>query len=108
MYRVQIVAQALVEVNHNLSYIRNNLSNQQAANNLKKAFKFSLFSLEVFPHHQVVGIFQGKKLYKISIKNYYAFYFIDEKTKIVSIIYFVHRSRDWSQLFPSTNKLALI
>jgi len=84
------------------TYISKVLKNPIAANNLLDEIERHEKILEDMPTmYPFVNdkYLSGKGLKYVAIKNFLMFYTIDEHNKIVTIIRFLYKRRDWKNLF---------
>ena len=77
------------------------LFNPVAAENLAEDFVKTADSLAAFPyaHEAYIPIRPLKHEYrKVSVKNYLMFFWVDEKTKVVTISRVIYAARDYGKL----------
>jgi plasmid stabilization system protein ParE len=100
-YSLKIADIAEEDILSTVRYIANALKNSIAANNLLDEIEEHEKILEdtpgIYPfvHDEYLT---GRGLKYVPIKNYLLFYTIDEKNKIVNIIRFLYRRRDWKNI----------
>jgi len=100
-YSLNITDIAEEDILATVRYITNELKNSIAANILLDEIERYEKILEEMP-----GIYPfvndeylaGKGLKYVTIKNFLMFYTIDEKEKIVTVIRFLYRRRDWKNI----------
>ena len=101
MYIVNITDIAEDEILSTLRYISNELKAPLAANNLLDEIEGHEDNLRLTPnmYPNVPDKFLADLGLKfIPIKNYLLFFTIDEKSKIVNVIRFMHSRRDWKNI----------
>jgi len=101
-YSVNITDIAEEDILSIVTYISKVLKNPTAANNLLDEIERHEKILEDMPNiYPFVNdkYLSGKGLKYATIKNFLMFYTIDEHNKIVSIIRFLYKRRDWKNMF---------
>ena len=100
-YSLNITDIAEEDILSTVRYITNVLKNSIAANNLLDEIERHEKILEdtpgIYPfvHDEYLA---GKGLKYAAIKNFLLFYTIDKKSKIVTIIRFLYKRRDWANI----------
>jgi plasmid stabilization system protein ParE len=100
-YSLNITDIAEEDILDTVRYITHVLKNSIAANNLLDEIEKHEKILEdtpgIYPfvHDEYLA---EKGLKYVMIKNFLLFYIIDEKNKIVNIIRFLYRRRDWKNI----------
>ena len=97
-YRVNISDLAKQDIRETVSYIRNDLQEPAVAERIAEAILDAIFSLEDMPAR--IGLVNDERLAKkqvrgIRVKNYTAFFRINETLKTVEIIRVIYSRRDW-------------
>lgn len=97
-YQIHITGKAERDLTEAADYIEFNLLNPQAADDLLDKAEEEISKLAFIPEKfktvdDPVLAAWGIRL--IAIKNYLAFYLIDEKTKTVHIVRFLYGKRNW-------------
>ena len=97
-YRIKISDLAKKDIRDTEKYIREELLNPIAAENTANALLDGIATLETMPHR--VAVVRDERLAKmgirgLSIKNYTAFFCINEESKIVDIVRVLYSRRDW-------------
>ncbi len=88
-YRLKITPKANEDLEYIYNYIANSLFNEGAAENLMYEIEIGIMRLKQFPFScSLVNdeILRGKGYRKLIIKNYIAFYIVDEIDKQVVIM----------------------
>jgi len=100
-YSINITDLAEEDILATVRYIANTLKNPVAANNLLDEIERHEKILEdtpnIYPFVNDVYL-SDKGLKYVIIKNYLMFYTIDEDNKIVNIIRFLYKRRDWKNI----------
>lgn len=100
-YSIHITKTALKDLNNAIHYIDNVLLNAQAANDLLTEADKKIGGLTDYPkNHQLVDdpVLNTWGIRFVSVKNYLAFYTVDEETATVNIIRFLYGKRNWSAI----------
>lgn len=103
-YEVFITQTAEADLSEALDYIEFVLLNPQAAANLldKSAEAFKALSQYAMRHGLINDpVLMARDIRFMPIDNYLAFYTIDEKTHVVSIIRFLYAKRNWIGILKS-------
>ena len=97
-YQVHITGRAERDLGRAVDYIEFSLKNPQAADSVLAEAEAVLSSLGQMPKRYAVAddtLLSAWEIRYVQIKNYLAFYTVDDKTKIVHIIRFLYRKSDW-------------
>lgn len=78
-----------------VDYITYQLQNEIAADSFRESVGNAVRSLETFPLRNQVF---AKNIRKVSVKNFYIFYSVDEQLKIVSILHILYKGMDISKI----------
>ena len=101
MYAVHITDLAKAEFRKVVSYIVKELKAPQAADSLAKETEHRIKLLEEHPFKFPLvqdALLAERGMRFFPIKNYLAFYVVNEKKKKVSIVRFMYSHRDWLKL----------
>ena len=82
-------------------YISEKLYNPSAADRLLDEVEETIISLEEMPHrHPLVKdeYLASKGIRLLPIRNYHAFYTVDEESKTVIVVRFLYSKRDWAAI----------
>lgn len=88
----------LIEI---LDYITDTLKEPKVASNIYRLIKSEILSLKEMPFRfQIVNEepFRSIGVRRISVKNYSAFYVVDEEDRIVHIFRILYNRREWQNL----------
>ena len=97
-YTIHYTETAVRDLNETADYIDHVLLNPTAADDLLDALDEQLAHLEIYPEgHPIVDdpFLLTQEIRFVVVKNYLAFYVINEESKIVHIIRFLYGKRDW-------------
>ena len=97
-YKVNITPTAENDILQALIYIEYDLLNPDAANNLEAEIGDKLASLNIYPQRFAIPndpVFKSIGIRFIVIKNYLAFYTINEQLHQVNIFRFLYGKSDW-------------
>ena len=97
-YQVHITGRAERDLAKAVDYIEFSLKNPQAANSLLDEAEAALSSLGQMPKRFAVvddTLLAAWEIRCVQIKNYLAFYVVDDKTQFVHIIRFLYGKSDW-------------
>lgn len=97
-YAVLYTKTAVNDLDQAIDYIDHILLNPSAADHLLDTLESKLDHLKDFPKtHELVDdpFFKAHGIRYIAVKNYLAFYTVDEDQHIVYIIRFLYAKRDW-------------
>ena len=100
-YKLVMMPSASVDLDNIFNYISGTLVSPKAAHNLMRKIEKALLSLEDFPQ---LGpkcsdkILATKGYRKLLVKNYLAFYKIDEEQKRVLVMRVIYARRNYEQL----------
>ena len=78
-----------------IDYITYQLQNEFAADSLKESVRNTVRSLETFPLRYAAVT---NNIRKVSVKNFYIFYSVDEQSKTVNILRILYKGMDISQI----------
>lgn len=103
MYNVEILPIAVKDLENISEYISVTLQNPVAANKLIDEFEKAFENLGEFPYSRalysptfskMINNFEYRKLF---VKNYIAFYYVDENRKTVVVSRVIYARRDFSK-----------
>lgn len=100
-YSINITRSAEQDLNEAVDYIEYVLKNPTAADDLLENVLKNLYPLENNPYiYPIVDnpVLKAWKIRFVAIKNYLAFYTIDEQEGIVYIVRFLYGKRNWIQI----------
>lgn len=100
-YRIHITQTAERDLNEALNYIEQVLFNPQAADDLLEEAEAKIMNLAAFPEKYPVvddPVLNAWGIRFVAVKNYLAFYVIDEITQTVHIVRFLYARRDWGTI----------
>lgn len=98
-YSINVTRAAEKDLNSAVDYIDTILMNPQAADDLLKEAEEKIKELAVFPKkYQLVDdpVLKSWEVRSMIIKNYLAFYTVDDMAHTVNIIRFLYGKRNWS------------
>ncbi len=101
MYRLEYLKLAKEDMDNIIYYISYHLKNKTAALHLAEEFIKSTNNIMLFPYgtSEYVSTWKLKNKYRrVKVKNFYIFYTIDEKKKVITIARVVYRKRDLDKL----------
>ena len=103
-YRVSVSDSAKKDIRKIVSYIRYDLQEPAIAEKTTEAILDAIFTLEDMPAR--IGLVNDERLAKkqvrgIRVKNYSAFFSINETLKTVDIIRVIYSRRDWPTMLLS-------
>lgn len=87
-YRIELSVKAKDDIKNIVLYIKNVLNEPSIASRYAKTIKKEIQTLEYFPQKFAIiddDTIKDLKIRKINIKNYIAFYRVNEDKKIVSV-----------------------
>ncbi|GBR72542.1 toxin ParE [Candidatus Termititenax aidoneus] len=93
--------QAAEDLDSIFAYISNNLHNPQAAGQLMADIEAAFMTLKNIPYAYPScsnEYLQKKNYRKLIVKNYMAFYIIQEETKLTLVMRVLYSRRDYEQL----------
>lgn len=105
-YNIHITEKAEADIVSALDYIEFNLMNRKADDNLLAVAEKEFNTLSESPYtHQVIDdpILKAWGMRFLQIKNYLAFFAIDEESKTVHIIRFLYGKRNWIHILQNTS-----
>ena len=97
-YKIQLSIKAKNDYKRIISYLKNDLLEPSIANKYTELINREIQKLEYFPQkHAIIDDDVVRKLEfrKLIIKNYIAFYKINEREKIVEIHRILYGASDW-------------
>jgi len=100
-YCIHITGPAKTDIRNNINYIGNVLKNPTTADRLLTKIEFNIASLSVTPQRCALAddpVLSLQKIRYLIIRNYYAFYQIDESTRTVHILRFLYEKSDWKNI----------
>ena len=106
-YNIAISEIAKRDIAEAVDHIKFILKNPKAADDLLDEVEGRIKSLRTMPQiHQVVDdpVLGEFEIRAVLIKNYMAFYQIDESGKSVNIVRFLYQKRDWVSIVASDDK----
>lgn len=101
MYKLEYLPIALNDMVEIISYIRNELKNPTAANNLSEKFIQAAENSKDFPYSNPPYIPMkslNHEYRKIIVDNYIMFYWVDERTKIITMARVIYGKRDYGRI----------
>lgn len=104
-YVIRYTKNAVNDLNQTIDYIDHILLNPSAADHLLDSLDSELAHLRDFPEvHEIVDdpFLKAHGIRYVVIKNYLAFYTVDENQHIVYIIRFLYAKRDWISALKDT------
>jgi len=100
-YCIHITEPAKTDIRNTINYIGNVLKNPTTADRLLTKIEFNIASLSVTPQRCALAddpVLSLQKIRYLIIRNYYAFYQIDESTRTVHILRFLYEKSDWKNI----------
>lgn len=101
-YKIEWLSTALEDLKETVSYISNELKNPTAAEDLAKEVVAQIESLSEFPysapHYEPIKPLKHEYR-KLLVKNYFVFYWVDDKKKTVEIARIIYARRDLERIF---------
>ncbi len=97
-YKVHITRKAESDIESALDYIEYALLNQKAADSLLDYIEREINSLSEMPQaHQLANdsFLNSLGIRYLLIKNYIAFYLVDDETETVHVLRFLYNKRNW-------------
>ena len=100
-YRINISDSAKQDIQETAAYIRHDLQEPAIAEKTTEAILDAIFTLEDMPAR--IGLVKDERLAKkqvrgLRVKNYTAFFRINENLKTVEIIRVIYSRRDWAAI----------
>ena len=105
-YRIQITALAQRDIDEAAGYIEYSLRNPQASAALLDAVEEEISSLSLMPERCPVvedEYLASLGIRFLRIKNYLAFYRIDERHSTIYVVRFLYGRRDWAPILHYTS-----
>lgn len=105
MYRISFSKTASKDIEESIDYIQNVLKNPIAAESLILEAENKILGIREFPYS--CSLVSDPYLRKLEIrflvvKNYVAFFRIDESVKEILIVRFLYGKREWQTIFKDT------
>ena len=97
-YKIQLSIKAKNDYKRIISYLKNDLLEPSIANKYIELINSEIQNLEYFPQkHAIIDddIVRKLEFRKLIIKNYIAFYKINEREKIVEVHRILYGASDW-------------
>ena len=107
-YELHITESAINDINEAVDYIEYSLMNPQAADALLDAINEALPTLTANPkRNRIVSdpVLNAWEIRFIMIKNYIAFYVVDDNTGCINVIRFLYMKRDWMSILRGNSKI---
>ena len=104
-YEILYTITAVSDLNNTIDYIDHILLDSSAADRLLDMLDTELAHLKDFPKiHEIIDdpFFKAHGIRYVVVKNYLAFYTVDEDKHIVYIIRFLYARRDWINVLKDT------
>ena len=96
-YNVRITAHAIEALREISDYISSELANPEAAVKLLKILKTQINKLSFMPHRIKLTPeepWHSEGIHRIQVKNFYIYFWIDERQKLVQITDVIYAGRD--------------
>ena len=100
-YSIHITNKGEQDITEAVDHIEFTLLNPTAADNLLDTIEAETEKLSFMPEkHPIIDdpVLKGWKIRMISVKNYLAFYVIDDNSHTVHIIRFLYGRRNWQKI----------
>lgn len=97
-YRIELSIKAKNDIKSIVLYIKNNLNEPSIANKYAKMIKEGIKTLEYSPKKFAIidgDTIKDLKIRKLNIRNYLAFYRVNEEEKVVNVERILYGSSDW-------------
>ena len=97
-YRIELSIKAKNDIKSIVLYIKNNLNEPSIANKYAKMIKEEIKTLEYSPKKFTIidgDTIKDLKIRKLNIRNYLAFYRVNEEEKVVNVERILYGSSDW-------------
>jgi len=97
-YRIELSIKAKNDIKSIVLYIKNNLNEPSIANKYAKMIKEEIKILEYSPKKFAIidgDTIKDLKIRKLNIRNYLAFYRVNEEEKVVNVERILYGSSDW-------------
>lgn len=97
-YRIELSIKAKNDIKSIVLYIKNNLNEPSIANKYAKMIKEEIKKLEYSPKKFAIidgDTIKDLKIRKLNIRNYLAFYRVNEEEKVVNVERILYGSSDW-------------
>lgn len=97
-YRIELSIKAKNDIKSIVLYIKNNLNEPSIANKYAKMIKEEIKTLEYSPKKFAIidgDTIKDLKIRKLNIRNYLAFYRVNEEEKVVNVERILYGSSDW-------------
>lgn len=97
-YRIELSIKAKNDIKSIVLYIKNNLNEPSIANKYAKMIKEEIKTLEYSPKKFAIidgDTIKDLKIRKLNIRNYLAFYRVNEEEKVVNVERILYGSSEW-------------
>lgn len=97
-YKIELSIKAKEDIKSIVLYIKNNLNEPSIASKYAKTIKEEIKTLEYSPKKFAIideDSIKDLNIRKLNIKNYIAFYRINEKEKVVNVERILYGASDW-------------
>lgn len=97
-YRIELSIKAKNDIKSIVLYIKNNLNEPSIANKYAKMIKEEIKTLEYSSKKFAIidgDTIKDLKIRKLNIRNYLAFYRVNEEEKVVNVERILYGSSDW-------------
>ena len=97
-YKIELSIKAKEDIKSIVLYIKNNLNEPSIANKYAKTIKEEIKTLEYSPKKFAIideDSIKDLNIRKINIKNYLAFYRVNEKEKVVNVERILYGASNW-------------
>lgn len=97
-YKIELSVKAKEDIKSIILYIKNNLNEPSIANKYAKTIKEEIKTLEYSPKRFAFiddDSIKDLEVIKLNIKNYLAFYRVNEKEKIVNVERILYGASNW-------------
>ena len=97
-YKIELSIKAKEDIKSIVLYIKNNLNEPSIANKYAKTIKEEIKTLEYSPKKFAIiddDSIKDLEVRKLNIKNYLAFYRVNEKEKVVNVERILYGASNW-------------
>ena len=97
-YKIELSIKAKEDIKSIVLYIKNNLNEPSIANKYAKTIKEEIKTLEYSPKKFAIiddDLIKDLEIRKLNIKNYLAFYRVNEKEKVVNVERILYGASNW-------------
>ena len=97
-YKIELSIKAKEDIKSIVLYIKNNLNEPSIANKYAKTIKEEIKTLEYSPKKFAIiddDSIKDLEVRKLNIKNYLAFYRVNEKGKVANVERILYGASDW-------------